>query len=299
VTGEPAHWVEYAFPLAGLTTDMDDGLVGDVLVARPTLEEWRFLEKTDVAYRIVLPGIGGIAVAPPPICIYVHRPLDEPPVLDDGLPDWNDAFLEADDLVCALWLHKPGDLPPPEQACLYRYTSEGMYSRIPGPYRQALQEQVPGDAYVLGPEDVEPVAKLGELRRRFRTEVQNVSGDIALGNLRQSHGWYLAPGDRLALLFAGLEALLGGYRNSSEFGGTPMPRRAALAAHDPAVERYLTGAGRRLRNAVAHGNAPQDEEHVDRVRAIVCSVIVSYLEFCVQERPASRPTDAFNLALTG
>lgn len=296
MTSDPEHWIEYAFPLAGFLLDEEPVFVSGILIARPTLEEWRLLEKTDVADLIVFPGLAGIAGAEPPICIYVNQPLSAEPDLEDVVEHWSDASGAADDVLYALWLHGDGDLPPPEMTCLYSNTSTGLYSRFPGPYRQGVRTP-PGDPYRLRKADVQPVALLTDVLRGYRTGATDPAGEIALVNLRQSYGWYLAPADRLAMLFAALEALLGGYRPSREFGGLSMPRRAALALERPAVEEFLAGPGRALRNAVAHGTAPADAAAVDEVREIVRGVIARYVRFCVEQGPSSRPTDAFNEAL--
>jgi hypothetical protein len=298
----PENWIIYVFPLAGLTCEEERVVVAEEgdpdaadrpVIARPSLADWIMLEKRDVADLITMPGLAGDEDAKPPMCIYVSRSTEAEPTLYDISAHRAGAADDADDLLYALWLHKEGGLPPPELACLYSRSSSSWNERLPGPYRQAVLNP-PGNPYELRRTDRPRVRHLAEILRRYRTTAPNAAAEIALVNLRQSHGWYLSPADRLAMLFVALEAILGGYRPARAFRNAPMPVRAALACGDPHAERYLEKTGRMLRNAVAHGRPVHDPSDVDLVRAIVRAVIERFLDFCIDRRPEVNPTDAFN-----
>jgi hypothetical protein len=298
---EARPWIEYLFPLAALRLERDEVMFQDAVLARPTLEEWRLFEKTDVADMLVMPALAGVSGAETPYCIWVPRELDKEPEPDDVTSLWPEAKAIADDLLYALWLHKAGDLPPPELVCLYARTSNGWSIRQPGPYRQA-EFKLPGEPYALEEADLTSVTELAELRRAYR-RASNPAAEIAFENLRQSYGWYLDSGDRLAMLFAALEALLGGYRprgpTESPYRQVSMPRRAATAIGDAGIESYLAGPGRELRNAIAHGRPPEGDEAVERVRDVVRQILVLYLEFCVSEEGSgeAKPALRFNRLL--
>jgi hypothetical protein len=309
--------LEYWYPLVGLRLVEERTFLGPALLERPTFEEWRHMERTDVAMlyqddwaRALIQGKDVVETLP--VCLVITLNLEEPSAEDENPleANWSLARGRADVVLSALWLHKLGFLAPPELFGIYSADSHGVVTRQPGWYRQEFPETV-DDGYVLEADDVAPVVALMELVAEYRARAQNPSAELALDNLRLSHGWHLSPVDRLAVLFAGVETLFGGYRARDEpFEYVPMPWRAALGCMpagtpaDPGVEAFLKGPGRKLRNAVAHGSLLAGErdvdEDVERIRRVLRGAIGRFLHFCLEragEPSEDPPMTAFNVAL--
>jgi hypothetical protein len=315
---ELEEWIQYWFPLVGLALAEPRAFIHGALLEQPTYADWAGLERTDVAalrqYARMTEAAGLEVTNTLPVCLVILAdPRDVP--ADSGEPPlqvlWPRALALADAVLYGLWLHKRGNVLPPELFGLYADSSDGFVSRIPGVYRQELPSKI-DDGYVLTTEDVASVEKLVELVHRYRARAANSSADLALDNLRASYGWHSSAVDRLVVLFAGLEAVVGGYNARDEpFAHVPMPVRAAIAAGagvaDDDARSFLSGPGRELRNAVAHGGELTDDEQVageiQALRDILRRALAGYLAFCLDAAESSREGEArspmveFNLVL--
>jgi hypothetical protein len=315
---ELEQWLEYWYPLVGLELTEPRAWIRGGLLERPTYAEWAGVERSDVADLRKEPrmreALGMERRNTLPVCLVLVADPRSAPASTEQLAlhaRWPEATAAAETVLHGLWLHKRGNILPPALFGLYAHDSEGMVSRQPGWYRQELPDEI-DDGYVLATEDVAAVERLAELVGRYRARAANPSAELALENLRASYGWHSSPGDRLVALFAGLEAMVGGYHAGDEpFGHVPMPDRAAVAAgeagSDAEVEAFLAGPGRKLRNAVAHGARLIDDERlaadIEMLRDILRRGLARYLAFCADdsapsgEREPRSPMIAFNMML--
>jgi hypothetical protein len=275
----------FYFPLRGLRAEEEPVLIAGVMLLEPTFEDWRLIEKTDVADQLLAAAMAerlGVAVAGerPPFCLATH--VDWP---DDRAGIHPLAYLDevepaVTDVLVALRLLKDDTFLDFEYAGRYVTAPGGLSTRAPGPYRQTRVEIEGEELYTLRRDEVSQVEELALLCRAYREQGVDNAAALAVENLRHAHAIHVGDVDRLVFLYVALEALYGGYNERERFGRVPLSERAA---QDEAVRQYLAGDGRRLRNAVAHGNPPARPLHDDVVRllGVVRSGLVEYMRFCV------------------
>jgi hypothetical protein len=287
---DPEAIAIFYFPLRGLRAEEEPVVIADVMLIEPTFEDWRLIEKTDVADQLLgaamADQLGVQSVSDrPPLCLatYVEWPTNgdeinpmaflsevEPAVTDVllGLRLLkDDAFLDFE--------YGGRYVTAPSKAAAFTWSS-----RLPGLYRQTPVDIQDVDRYTLHSDELPEVEELALLCRSYRASGVDSAGAIAVENFRHAHAIHVGDLDRLAFLFVALEALFGSYNESEPFGRVPLARRAAP---DGETRAYLAGEGRRVRNGVAHGNPPAGElgEHVSRLLAIVRGGLFEYMWFCV------------------
>jgi hypothetical protein len=290
-------WIQYWFPLVGLGLPGPQAWLHGCLLMQPSYADWRRIERTDVAdlrqYETMREALGVEVSNTLPVCIVIGADPNDAPQEMPIHALWPAARRVADCILYGLWLHKAGNILPPELFGLYIDTSDGTVSREPGWYREELPDDI-GDGYRLAAEDIPEVEAIATLVGRYRSEAANASADLALENLRASYGWHASPVDRLIVLYAGLEAMLGGYHARDEpFAHVPLPKRAAIATGARETEEFLAGRGRRLRNAVAHGTRLDGDEprpqEIELLRRVLRLALVRYLAFCLEEHDGGQP----------
>ncbi len=308
------------FPLWGASFDSEDsGLVGGQDIAMiPYLEEWRFIQKSDVwkermkHERVVNPEFSDQAWGPPPpLCLVVVEQLDSK---EDFARAASRLMLTmrtaAQDALLALRLHKPGWCIDPDLT-EWALVKESSIIRSPGPYRQAFMMGVPEgtpQGYVLGINELTgaghvkgPVSTLYDQIVIYRLHA-NSAADIAIENFTRSFGYQLAGVHRVAFLFTVIDAMLGGM-SARRIGDLKLKRRfrqpvtAALQAPsdepwigvDATAEElamWLDTAGRSIRNAIAHGEARKVAQEAENnwmlLQAIVRIVLRQFIRFSIK-----------------
>jgi hypothetical protein len=280
----------FYFPLRGLRVEEEPVAIAGVMLLEPTFEDWRTIEKTDVADQLLAQATGELLGVPiggdrPPLCLATHVewPKDGGEVhpmalLQDVEPAVTDVLLGLRLLKDDVFLdfeYGGRYVTAPSEADAFT-----LSSRLPGPYRQTHVDTAGHERYTLRRDELEDVEGLAFICRTYRETGVDSTGAIALENFRHAHGVHIGDVDRLAFLFVALEALFGGYNERERFGRVPLAQRAAL---DDETRAYLAGEGRGLRNAVAHGNPPTGElgHHVSRLLAVVRAGLVDYMWFCI------------------
>jgi hypothetical protein len=293
---DPERIAIYYFPLRGLRADEEPVPIAGVLLLEPTFEDWRLLEKTDVADQLLPAAMAeqlGVAVAGdrPPLCLATH--IDWPEERDGVHPL---AYLDeveplVTDVLLALRLLRDDAFLDFEYAGRYVSAPGGLYARAPGPYRQTRVDLEEGTRYTVRPEDVAPLEELALLARSYRELGTDSAGRLAVENLRHAHALNVGDVDRLVFLYVALEALFGGFFERERFGRVPLAERAAA---DEPTRAWLAGDARTLRNAVAHGNAPSDpmQDEVRQLVGVVRKGLVDYLRFCVALAPNHAEAEA-------
>jgi hypothetical protein len=285
---DPEQIAIFYFPLRGMRAEEEPVAIADVMLLEPTFEDWRSIEKTDVADQMLGAAMGErlgvpVAGARPPLCLVTH--VDWPSTRDNVHPMALVADVEPAviDVLFGLRLLKDDAFLDFEYAGRYvTAPSEGftLSSRLPGPYRQTDVDIPDDDRYSLRRDELQDVEELALLCRAYREATVDSAGAIALENFRHAHAIHVSDVDRLAFLFVALEALFGGYNEREPFGRVPL---AARAAADDETRAYLAGEGRRLRNAVAHGNPPARElaVSVSRLLGVIRAGLVDYMWFSI------------------
>lgn len=293
---DPERIAIYYFPLRGLRAEEEPVLIAGVMLLEPTFQDWRLLEKTDVADQLLGAAMAeelGVAVAGdrPPLCLATH--LDWPEERDGIHPL---AYLDeveplVTDVLLALRLLRDDAFLDFEYAGRYVSAPPALYSRAPGPYRQSRVDLAEESRYTVRTEDLPQLEELALLARSYRELGVDSAGRLALENVRHAHAIHVGDVDRLVFLFVALEALFGGYYERERFGRVPLAERAV---EDEATRTWLAGEGRRLRNAVAHGNAPGEPmpDDVRRLLGVVRAGLVDYLRFCVTPAATAREAEA-------
>ncbi len=282
---DPGRIAIYYFPLRGLRAEEEPVLIADLMLLEPTFEDWRLLEKTDIADELLAAAMAeqlGLAVAGdrPPLCLATH--FDWPEELDGVHPL---AYLDevepaVTDVLLALRLLRNDAFLDFEYAGRYVSAPGGLYSRAPGPYRQTHVDIDEDTRYTVRRDDVGPLEELALLSRAYHDGGVDGAGALAVENLRHAHAIHVSDVDRLVFLYVALEALFGGFSERERFGRVPLEARATA---DEPTRAYLAGDGRRLRNAVAHGNPPDEplRDDVFQLLAVVRAGLVDYMRFCV------------------
>lgn len=285
----------FYFPLHGLRVEEEPVSIAGALLLEPTFEDWRAIEKTDVADQMLGAAMAerfGLAMAGerPPLCLATHldwtenrRDVHPMTFLSEVEPVVTDALL-------GLRLLKDDVFLDFEYAGRYVTAPGGLSSRAPGPYRQTRIDVPDNLRYTLLREEVPEIEQLALLSRAYRETGVDNAGAIAVESLRHAHSVHVGDVDRLAFLYVALEALFGSYNERERFGRVPLADRAA----DDDLRDYLAADGRRLRNAVAHGDPPDRplDDDVARLFAIVRAGLVHYMWFCVRLREVGAEVSA-------
>lgn len=322
------------FPLWGASFDSEDsGIVGGQVIAMiPYLEEWRFIQKSDVwkermnHERVINPELGDQAWGPsPPLCLVVVEQLDSK---EDFARAASRLMLSmrtaAQDAILALRLYKPGWCIDPDLT-EWALVKDSSIIRSPGPYRQAFMMGVPSgtpQGYELGIDELTgvdhvkgPVTTFYDQITTYRLHA-NSAADIAIENFTRSFGYQLAGVHRAAFLFTAIDAMLGGM-SAWRIGGMKLKRRfrqrvtAALqaASGEPwigvdatAEERaiWLDTTGRAIRNAIAHGDARkvahEAENYWTLLQTLVRILLRGFISFSIQwNDKRATLTQRFNL----
>jgi hypothetical protein len=312
-TDTPSLLMGY-FPMWGATFDSDGvGFIdkqGAIYI--PGKDEWRHIEKTDVWMERWGTGNPHSLDGPvPPVCLVMGAPIHE-----------NEEFAEAfdrlyvpmvaqmQDALLTLRLFKAGWFLDPGLAEQI-FTFDAHITRIPGPYRQIFLGGVPDtipppyhlsiDELMTKANQVTPLTTMRKLIGRYRERGTHASADIAIENFHRSYGLFLNGTQRVAFLFTALDAMFGGMsvrnigkiRLRSAFrdritvaleAATRTTMGATITPHWEA--NWLDSEGRRIRNAVMHGNpsemAAEAEESYSRIQAIVRLILPQYFEFSIK-----------------
>lgn len=307
------------FPLWGASFDSEGaGLVGDdVMAMLPHLEEWRFIQKSDVWKErmkheaAVNPEAGQQAWGPsPPLCLVTVAHLSEHESFADAAQRLiSSMHLNAGDALLSMRLYKPGWCMDPDLT-EWALVNQSNIIRTPGPYRQAFMMGAPQDAptgYELGLNELStpdqsrgPLYEVWQLIKTYRLQT-NSAVDIAIENFTRSFGYQLAGVHRSAFLFTAIDAMLGGM-SARRIGKMKLKRRfrqrvsAALEATgeqwigvDATAETlatWLDRDGRSIRNAIAHGEARtvnQDaEDNWMLLQAIVRILLRQFIDFSIR-----------------
>ena len=275
-------------------------LGGGTMASIPFDHEWYMLQKGSLARQ----------GAPPQLCLTTLRSIPEDQPIEDAIADHGDALLrEGRCAVLALRLYKDGWFLSPELAeRSFVVAREGWrIERLPGVFRQTflsghLHQTLPG--YNLSIHDLctsdgetTPLNLLMErLLRMDRRDYPELA--LAVDSFNRSYGLISAQDERLAHLFIALEAMLGGFNETGpmkldlEGPGARIPgriRASRLAAGDPAqlafqAASWVQDEGRRLRNAVAHGEfllLPEKDLDfaVMKLQSLIRSLLCQYLAY--------------------
>ena len=275
----------FYFPLHGLRVEEEPVAIAGVLLLEPTFEDWRAIEKTDVADQMLGAAMAerfGLAVAGerPPLCLASHLDWTEDRGDVHPMTFLSEVEPVVTDVLLGLRLLKDDVFLDFEYAGRYVTAPGGLSSRYPGSYRQTRVDVPDEVRYTLLRDEVPEVEQLALLSHAYRETGVDNTGAIAVESLRHAHSVHVGDVDRLAFLYVALEALFGSYNERERFGRVPLAERAA----DDELSAYLAGDGRRLRNAVAHGNPPDGplDDDVSRLFAVVRAGLVSYMWFCVR-----------------
>lgn len=307
------------FPLWGASFDSESaGLVGGRVMAMiPHLEEWRFIQQSDVwkermKHEIAVnPEAGSQAWGPPPpLCLVTVAHLAEHESFADAAQRFiHSMHLAAEDALLSMRLYKPGWCMDPDLT-EWALVNDSNIIRTPGPYRQAFMKGTPDDAqaeYQLHLNELTaadqspgPLTEIWHLVKAYRLHA-NSAADIAIENFTRSFGYQLAGVHRSAFLFTAIDAMLGGM-SARRIGKMKLKRRfrqrvsAALEATgeqwigvDATAETltaWLDSDGRSIRNAIAHGEArtvTQDaEDNWMLLQAIVRILLKQFIDFSIR-----------------
>lgn len=252
------------WPLWGLhcgdRRQLTEGLrLGPGLVYQPTWDDWGSTDKGDVVselagYPLALERTGqSVRGWRPPALFLCSGETDDL----SGSELVGDFAAAARDVFDALRLWKGGDFIDPELVGWIVELDDVGIQRQAGVYRSGFYLRRFVHPYRLAPDDLAGVSELYDLLQTAGAAHPNLV--LAIEHFRIAFGADLHPDERLTLLFAALEALLG------EFGmtvaGAPLPLRAARASGVSKAQQWLETSGAKLRKTVAHGRgaiAPPD-----------------------------------------
>lgn len=320
MTHKPPNILYGYFPLWGASLDSQEvGLVGgSVSVMIPYKDEWKLLQKSEAWIERFEQVLGNFSedeipeIGPdPPPCLVMSLPLVSDESFVEGVERLKEQMVEeARDAVLALRLFKPGWFIDPEMAeCAF--VQKPNIVRMPGPYRQAFMESLPGELptrYAMRIRELSAqrgvssaIACLWNLIEQYNHIAHHTTADIAIENFNRSYGFQLRGTQRAAYLFTALNALTGGM-NAQRISRLKLNshfRDRILAALEVVqgtwlgtdsspkeLAQWLNTAGRRVHNGVSYGESAAISVEADGsweyIQLIVRVLLRQYLEFSVK-----------------
>lgn len=296
-------------PIPGLLSDVDEILIADLLVREIDVMDWRMIENT----RATDIYMSHYQAAPR---YYLVAPLVAESE-EEADAEMAAVVQDAEDLVLALRLLGDADLIEARYVTPVRRLGAINLRPVPevarsrfltttfGPSREILvrdqfsQREWTEDLFSLGGEpfalyeaDVPKLESRLSLVRHHRLHSSSELLRSAVRMYTLGRSRLLRPRQRLVALFASLEALVGGFRRR---GDTPRlgDHLGLIVSGDRAVAQELGTAIeqelRPIRNDLAHGRDPLDDEQLDEV----CSMLVGWLRIALNRLLVLESSDRF------
>jgi hypothetical protein len=268
-------------PLVGLTGEGELGFGEDSGVLLTTASPRTVLTLEDKDVRRELGNL--IMIDTPIACLGVGHPSS-----DDDEQDLVPMLRERDLAVTALRLAGFGAFVDPELLGMYVY--DGITRTIDSSVFSLMilrgMGTEPEESF--GQDDIGRLYPCWRLLLDYDRRALHDEIDHVLTLYRRAHDRaFLPPDAHAGLLFATLESMLGRFRAPDD----PVQLEdlvCRIVGDDDPAAAWFAENGRALRNAIAHGHWDRDEEPLDRVQALVGSVLVAFLEAWVDGEDRDR-----------
>jgi hypothetical protein len=161
--------------------------------------------------------------------------------------------------------------------------------------RQTAVMRIGSEQTELSQEILEQVVPLWSLLSAYEAEGPSRALDRLLAMFRRAHDQFALPEARAALLFAVLEALLGRFRGPN--AAVQLEELVGRLGHlSNEASAWFTHAGRRFRNATAHGvwrqtATTRDEESESTELVFLHEIVAAALRQLIELRTAVAPVD--------